>query len=53
MYNPRNFSAFKLKNIKNRTKAGVIPPYTIISWLLYSCVGIWFHELSASWAFLL
>nr|DAL37497.1 MAG TPA_asm: hypothetical protein [Bacteriophage sp.]DAP87772.1 MAG TPA: hypothetical protein [Caudoviricetes sp.] len=22
LYNPRNFSAFKLKNIKNRTKAG-------------------------------
>ena len=42
-----------LKNIKNRTRVGVIPPYTIISWLLYSCVGIWFHELSASWVFLL
>nr|DAH62121.1 MAG TPA: hypothetical protein [Caudoviricetes sp.] len=26
MYNPRNFSALKLKNIKNRTKAGITPP---------------------------
>ena len=32
---------------------GVALPYTIISSLLYSCAGIWFHESSVSWALLL
>ena len=49
LYNPRNFSAFKLKNIKKRNKGGsnsrLIQSF---SGYYTPCVGIWFHELSAS-----